>query len=973
MPRTKRRFDDVVQPPESSDSDDDDDDDDDDNQGTSTTTTHTAYPRTTFGGGKQLNRMMGGGKQIRLNQESDDDSDDDNDNENDNDGDSGDEEEEEDSEEEEEQQPQQSMVYNRGFGGGKILRPPMGGGKILRQASENSEEEEEEEDSDSGEESPPPPPPPPPQQQPAYRYSGGGKGIMQHQRGGKILKYAPSSSSGSEDEQEEEENNQRVSFTGNHRGGGKVLRKPEPEPSEDEVSEAEEEVVNKQEEPEAEEEEDDMDIPEESDAEEEEEEEKVEPPPEPEPTPVQASPERKTRTRATPTRTTRQKSKPQIESESENDMDVSSDDEMGKSDESSEEESSDSEEEAELDMDKLDQKDLVEDEADRKYLESLPEIERESILGQRFEKRKADMDMQKVLRENTRKEKEKKRMASGKKRKTSKQKKNKKNTKKSAPKKTETSVKKTTNLVESDEDDDDEFGEAPDTSGDAKFAQELALNRAAKTRDASGAVAKRRLALAKLRKDRATTADSNESDNAMDDFGSDDSDDNSDEEFVGTNKPWMANKKASSRPSVVKYSEDEDEGFLDGRGTQKTFVEADLSDFLKVTIPRRRITRWCNEPYFQEALKEFYVRLAIGRDQKTSKPCYRLCKIVDVVVGGSDYKLPSMNGKSVTTNKKLTLMFGDSKRPFRMDTISDSRPTEEDVKQYLDQLKNRRGGAKHALSKKQASTMRKRQDNLINNFTYTTEDVEKSVEITKAMNKKISNIGAEKTRVSIAVQAAMASLEDARNQEKELERKAFEVDDVDEVKVQGELNNMKDRVKELEQDYQKKLQEQQKVLNAEVSRSEKSRNNNKIRDWAAVNRRAKQANKNADAEAYKHDRERGSTTIFGRRKVQKVILWNVGQEKKDENSENATGDEKKDQDNNAKAGDDKNESNANNENSGDFHNKSKLTEQINEMSIDEEAIPRLMGNNTNNKSATTRVRKGLSLTEYLERKAALGA
>jgi hypothetical protein len=58
-----------------------------------------------------------------------------------------------------------------------------------------------------------------------------------------------------------------------------------------------------------------------------------------------------------------------------------------------------SDEEAEFDMEKFDPQKLVNDEEDQKYLDSLPEFEREAILGERFEKRKADMDMKKALRD----------------------------------------------------------------------------------------------------------------------------------------------------------------------------------------------------------------------------------------------------------------------------------------------------------------------------------------------------------------------------------------------------------------------------------------------------------------------------------------------------------------------------------------------------------------------------------------------
>lgn len=59
-----------------------------------------------------------------------------------------------------------------------------------------------------------------------------------------------------------------------------------------------------------------------------------------------------------------------------------------------------SDEERELDMETFDTQTLIKDEKDRKYLESLPELEREAILGERFENLKAEQDMKKALRES---------------------------------------------------------------------------------------------------------------------------------------------------------------------------------------------------------------------------------------------------------------------------------------------------------------------------------------------------------------------------------------------------------------------------------------------------------------------------------------------------------------------------------------------------------------------------------------------
>ena len=59
-----------------------------------------------------------------------------------------------------------------------------------------------------------------------------------------------------------------------------------------------------------------------------------------------------------------------------------------------------SEEEQELDVETFDATKLVRNDDDRKMLESLPELEREAILADRFEKLKNAADMKRALREN---------------------------------------------------------------------------------------------------------------------------------------------------------------------------------------------------------------------------------------------------------------------------------------------------------------------------------------------------------------------------------------------------------------------------------------------------------------------------------------------------------------------------------------------------------------------------------------------
>ena len=310
-----------------------------------------------------------------------------------------------------------------------------------------------------------------------------------------------------------------------------------------------------------------------------------------------------------------------------------------------------------------------------------------------------------------------------------------------------------------------------------------------------------------------------------------------------------------------------------------------------------------------------------------------------------------------------------------MITISDSRPDEDDVVNFTTQLKNRRGGASDVLSKKEATSLRKKQDNLINNYTYTTEDIQKSIQVSKNMKKTISNIGAEKTRVNIAVQAARSKLDDERKKKADLETNLMEVEGEEENQINTELGYVNKNIEEYEKDLEEKIEEQKKVLFAENSRIKQLKKNKKNTDWAAVNARAIAANKAADMEAYKNELEerksgkKEAANPYARRKVKPRNLWNVGQE---DSKDPANGDENKNNDsvNDTVIQDNIDESGDANQSSRDLRIdlKKKLSEHINDMSIDEEAIPRLMMPNAK-KIVTSRVRKGISITDYFDLKA----
>ena len=126
-------------------------------------------------------------------------------------------------------------------------------------------------------------------------------------------------------------------------------------------------------------------------------------------------------------------------------------------------------------------------------------------------------------------------------------------------------------------------------------------------------------------------------------------------------KPWQQKERKTTQLSADSGEDEsvdeEDKDFKGPKGQSQrraADIEADVEDYSRVAIPRRKLIRWCNEPFFEDAVKHFYVRLGIGRDMKTQKACYRLCRIVGVV-SKSEYSFPpTENQKPVSFYEVVT-------------------------------------------------------------------------------------------------------------------------------------------------------------------------------------------------------------------------------------------------------------------------------------------------------------------------------
>lgn len=317
-------------------------------------------------------------------------------------------------------------------------------------------------------------------------------------------------------------------------------------------------------------------------------------------------------------------------------------------------------------------------------------------------------------------------------------------------------------------------------------------------------------------------------------------------------------------------------------------------------------------------------------------------------------------------------------------TVSDHRPSADEVNQLVTQLKIERL-TDSILTKKSANKLRKRQEELVMNYTYTKEDVDMLVTEKKKRNKKALNIGYEKTRIAIAVQSAQEEVEEATKNLEDAKVERMEADDnmvvIAEASVKKSEKDLETATRKLEE----RIEEQQRILKEEQDRINRMKKSSKIQNWVKVNQRAKLANRNADFESYKeqlaksqiHGSAEPKFDPYARRRVKPKNLWEVGGPRSNEktsevvNSSGVVEEEKKEtiERDDTNVGD-----------SGETDNKREdipqlqknlLPGQVNQFTYNDEImvggdVASLGG--TGAKKIRMRLRKGLSLDEYRERK-----
>ena len=304
--------------------------------------------------------------------------------------------------------------------------------------------------------------------------------------------------------------------------------------------------------------------------------------------------------------------------------------------------------------------------------------------------------------------------------------------------------------------------------------------------------------------------------------------------------------------------------------------------------------------------------------------------------------------------------------------VSDSRPSEDDVSKLSSVLKSKRLGV---LSKRAAAKLRRLQDDLVNNYTYTKEDIERNLHERKKSGKAAKNLGLEQTKLDTAVQGALSAVEDAKRRLDDAKRASLEYtgDHALEIsKLEDEESNAQDALADANAELEKRKAEQQRVEEIVGNRKRKLTKRKKDVNWAKVNQRNKTMNATADFEAFQEQQARleaeqkaGGTPKFNpyaRRKVKPKMLWEVGQkeEKKDDEPKEAEQQAQLDQENG------KQHENA--IKAAEEARKAALVTQSHQVMFEEEDLTIDTGLPSAKKRKLSRARKGLSLAQYQERK-----
>ncbi|CAF2526021.1 unnamed protein product [Rotaria sp. Silwood2] len=181
-------------------------------------------------------------------------------------------------------------------------------------------------------------------------------------------------------------------------------------------------------------------------------------------------------------------------------------------------------------------------------------------------------------------------------------------------------------------------------------------------------------------------------------------------------------------------------------------------------LSRFRMEKWCHAPFFANVVKGAFVRINIG--QNNGKPVYRLCEIRDVVETGKIYNLGPTR-----TNKGLRLKHGHNERVFRLEFVSNSETSDAEFKRWREtSLKQN-----IPLPTLEQVEDKRKAINKFKHYVYSNREITKIVEEKKRFRKAPINYAMTKQELFKEIEIAVD--ENDTKTEKELRKKLNEMEE----------------------------------------------------------------------------------------------------------------------------------------------------------------------------------------------------
>lgn len=159
---------------------------------------------------------------------------------------------------------------------------------------------------------------------------------------------------------------------------------------------------------------------------------------------------------------------------------------------------------------------------------------------------------------------------------------------------------------------------------------------------------------------------------------SDDDEDYEDDDDQEPVQPSRGRQQQQTSQSHHEESDEEDQNiFGDGSDNEEESSKCKITkkDIERILIRRSALEKEFKEPYFASSVEKAFVRVLVGFNERAKKKTYRLCQIIQVQDMTKDYLFGTNNSEK--TKKGLLLKFGVQKRTWQMSAISDNKEIEE--------------------------------------------------------------------------------------------------------------------------------------------------------------------------------------------------------------------------------------------------------------------------------------------------------